>query len=106
MWDARRVSKYKFTEFLSAQQLKAYMSKTGTDLREQLEVRKEREERNAEKKRVKEEAQIALMEDPIKCWATQSYDTVLALDDKLEEFELDIYSSLSVGRYILILACQ
>ena len=30
------------------------------------------------------------MEDPIKCWVTQSYDTVLALDDKLEEFELDM----------------
>ena len=83
-------SKFKFTEFLSAQQLKAYMSKTGTDLREQLEVCKEREERNGEKKRVEEEAQIALMEDPIKAWVTQSYDTVLALDDKLEEFELDM----------------
>ena len=83
-------SKFKFTEFLSAQQLKAYMSKTGTDLMEQLEVCKEREERNGEKKRVEEEAQIALMEDPIKAWVTQSYDTVLALDDKLEEFELDM----------------
>ena len=34
--------KFKFTEFLSAQQLKAYMSKAGTDLRKQLEVCKEK----------------------------------------------------------------
>ena len=30
------------------------------------------------------------MEDPIKAWVTESYDTMLALDDKLEEFELDM----------------
>ena len=60
------------------------MSKTGTDLREQLEVCKEREERNAEKKKVEEEAQIALLEDPIKAWVTQSYKTGKALGDKLK----------------------
>ena len=80
--------KFKFTERLSAQQLKAYMSKTGADLRKQLEACREREERNAEKKRVEEEAQIALMEDIIKAWVTQSYDKMPALDDKLKEFKL------------------
>ena len=36
------------------------MSKTGTDLREQLEVRKEREERNAEKKEWRRKLKLLL----------------------------------------------